>query len=243
MLQLAQWLFALVGLMLAAPVVIFIRRLRRPRPRLPINAELANFAQAKGWSFAQSDAGVPADLPTGWLRALTSSPSNVVRGVAGQWPFTAYEMEFAVPGDNEPPGHVCAILVEMPVPCPAIYVGRRGAQETPLFGPVKAGSEVVQFESVEFDRRYRVSASNTRFAYDVLDATTLQGLLDLDAPSWELTSRGLRITSFQRLTPTNLLAYAKVAEFVMGGIGEFVWHQLGAVRETRPVSPGPAPAA
>lgn len=89
------------------------------------------------------------------------------------------------------------------------------------------GIHDIELESEDFNRRFRVHANDTKFAYDVLSPRTLQKLLTL--PKFEWSIDGATIVSWApgANDVPDLLARLSTLVSVVDGIPSFVWHDHG----------------
>jgi hypothetical protein len=89
------------------------------------------------------------------------------------------------------------------------------------------GLSDVELESEDFNRRFRVHASDPKFASDVLTPRTMQALLAQDCVSWRI--RGTDILGWYggKMEPAGVQAAVATLQTVVDGIPSFVWHDHG----------------
>jgi hypothetical protein len=165
---------AFAGLGGLAAAALGIERYRRAR----FVAE----AQARGWTYSARDRELPHrwqtwPFGTGRMRRAR----HVLRGSIGGRPCLAFEYTFRhrVPGGPQGPAEAVATwtvaAVAMPVRMPRIVVARLGP-----IGRIAAalGRQSVEFESEDFNRRFRVRSDDPRTASDVLHPRMMAALLE-----------------------------------------------------------------
>ena len=86
------------------------------------------------------------------------------------------------------------------------------------------GLDDIELESEDFNRRFRVSSNDRKFACDVLTPTTMELLLARSAPSWRIDGPDLVAWEDGRVTPARVLATLDVMGSIVTGIPTFVWH-------------------
>lgn len=116
---------------------------------------------------------------------------------------------------------VCALSLPAVLPrlelVPEGMLGRLGTM---------LGMQDIEFESEDFNRRYRVRCADPKFAYDALPPRTMEALLtrtalhlrlaDADALCWENGTH----------SPVQLLARLDALDAFLDGIPPFVWSDL-----------------
>ncbi|MBK5306331.1 MAG: hypothetical protein JJD92_06550 [Frankiaceae bacterium] len=227
-----------VGIALVIVVAVLGYRAEQKR-----RAMLAAFALSNGWTYVAYDES--------WCDRFTGSPfgegdnrkaGNVLQGRHGDYDMVAFEYSYQThstdsKGRRSTTTHryaVCA--VSLPAPLPGLELAPE-SMFSRLAGHL--GFSDVELESEDFNRRYRVTAGDPKFAYDVLHPRTMQALLSrpplhmrllyLDALCWE----------DGRLNPVDLLARLSTLELLVAGIPSYVWSDRAPSAEH---PPGGAPA-
>jgi hypothetical protein len=85
------------------------------------------------------------------------------------------------------------------------------------------GFDDIELESEDFNRKFRVHASDRKFACDVLSPRTMQALLASPAGSWRIEGKDIITWSPGRLTPSTIIAALATLQLVVDGIPSFVW--------------------
>ena len=92
-----------------------------------------------------------------------------------------------------------------------------------IFDKMKAafGWDDLDFESAEFSKRFHVSASDRRWAYDVITPRTMEFLLRCPNRELYLQGRELAVRSDHRLDPNEVEGLLNMAKTVLDGVPEF----------------------
>ena len=194
-------------------------------------AALQSFALSSGWTYTARD--------DSWCERFVGAPfgdgddrraSNVLQGPYEGTAMVAFDYQYEThstdsKGNRTTTTHRYAVCtLRLPAPLPGLELSPESAL-TRLAGHL--GFEDVELESEDFNRLYRVKARDPKFAYDVLNPRTMEGLLgrpalhmrllDVDAVCWESG----------RLAPVELLARLSTLKLLIGGIPSFVWSDQG----------------
>jgi hypothetical protein len=213
----------------AAFVAWFLWRQERQR-----RAALASFAAAKGWSFSVDD---PYDLPERWQSPPfgcgdSREASDVFSGTAPNgFPMLAFDYKY-VEHSTDSKGNrtsttyrfaVCA--VRLPCYLPALHVGKENLL-------TRIGSAIgiadIEFESEEFNRAFRVSCSDPKFASDVLHPRAMEMLLQHGrGAEWRFDGADMLSWRRGRLDIPDLLQRVDLMCRVVQSIPTFVWKDRG----------------
>ena len=191
-------------------------------------AELANLALAKQWQFSAED---PYDLPERWEgapfgRGYDRHARNVLTGAVEGHPMIAFDYSYKEDssegsGNRSTTTHhfaICALA--MPCPLPEVRVEPEG-----FLGRISTmlGTQDVELESEDFNRRFRVRCPDPKVAVDVLTPRTMQVLLD--AGRVHLRTGGGDLMQYEdgSLTAADLLNRTGLLARVLAGVPEFVW--------------------
>jgi hypothetical protein len=191
-------------------------------------AMLQSFALSNGWTYVARDDSWCERFYDGspFGQGQSRRASNVLTGSYEDAPMVAFDYSYETSttdskGNRSTTTHRFAICsLQLRVPLPRLELTPESAM-TRLAGHLGMGD--VELESEDFNRRYRVSASDPKFAYDVLNPRTMAALLarpvlhmrlmDADALCWESG----------RLEPADLLGRLSTLQLVIAGIPSFVW--------------------
>ncbi len=88
------------------------------------------------------------------------------------------------------------------------------------------GMQDIEFESEDFNRRFRVRADNPKLAYDVLPPRTMEALLTRPALHLRLLGADALCWESGSHSPADLLARLDTLAVLLDGIPDFVWSDL-----------------
>lgn len=169
-----------VGLVLVAVIFAGIYYLNAVRRDKRI-AQLRAFATAHGWRYDAEDPALvrmSSRDPFGTGHSRTAR--DVFRGTVDGHEFVAFEyfyQETRGVGDNQETQSYWYMVTRIATP-PSQYfleIEREGLVSG-FLGAL--GMRDLQLESEDFNKRFRIKAEPTRFAYDVLNPQTMQRMLD-----------------------------------------------------------------
>nr|WP_108869786.1 hypothetical protein [Tessaracoccus timonensis] len=105
------------------------------------------------------------------------------------------------------------------------------------FGPLNLGTGIfgfrndkagIQFELIEFNKAYKVTAADKRFAYDVLHQRMMRWLLDVGAPKFEIRPQGnIVVRGFDRWSLQDIEAANALLHDFFARVPDVVWKNLG----------------
>jgi len=224
-------ILALIAALAALALAVYWRHRRSVQRR----EALFVFATSRGWSFrvaedalAQQWVGTP--FGEGDRRKVT----NVVRGTVDGHPLTAFDYQYETTSSSSSSGsgqqgstqRFSVVVLGMPAYLPTVEV-------TPESLVDRVGSAVgvardLELESEDFNRRYRISAYDPKFASDVLTPRTMELLLG--RPSLAFRIQGTDIVSWQpgSLAPLEIVVRAGTLGAVLDGIPAYIWRDHGA---------------
>lgn len=197
-------------------------------------AALASFAAAKGWTFSAAD---PYELPDRWHVAPfgtgdSRAAHNIFSGTAPNgFPLLAFDYKYVEhstdsKGNRTSTTYRFAVCVlRLPCPLPALHVGR----ETVL---TRIGSAIgisdIEFESEDFNRAFRVSCSDPKFASDVLHPRAMEMLLQHGrGDEWRFEGADMLSWRSGRVDIPDLLQRVDLMCRVVQSIPTFVWKDRG----------------
>jgi len=93
------------------------------------------------------------------------------------------------------------------------------------------GHQDIEFESHEFSSKFHVQAADRKFAYDVVNAQTMQYLLGCGGWSLELSGSAAIIYTGKRWKVPDFALGLEVLTGFVEHIPHFVWKQLGSAQE------------
>jgi hypothetical protein len=230
----------LVVLVIAVVAVVAVLAYQADQKR---RALLQGFALSNRWTYtARDDSWCERFVGTPFGEGDNRRATNILAGDNAGSPMVAFDYVYEThstdsKGNRSTTHHrfaVCSLQMRAPLP---------GLQLTPesafsrLAGHLGFGD--VELESEDFNRRYRVTARDPKFASDVLHPRTMAlllsrpalnlRLLDVEALSWESG----------RLQPADLLARLSTMHAVLDGIPSFVWSDHALPVDHQPVEHQP----
>jgi hypothetical protein len=203
LLFLPAWFIALFVLFVTVAITLAIMTHLKEKKRAET---LQEHAQANGWDYLSRDRD---DRPrryrgfTPFGQGHTRYAFNVMTGEHEGTHFELFDYHYAITknsGKNTSTTHyyhkICTLT--MPIPSPGLTIQREHIGHK-ILGAVGAGD--INFESDEFSRRYWVKSKDRRFAYDVIDARTMEFLLDNPGWHWQWNGNTLLLHKQGKLGP------------------------------------------
>lgn len=139
-------------------------------------ATLARFAASRGWSFVAEDdswAGIAGDEPFGEGHSLQAR--YVMRGQYGGLASVVFEYRWVTGWGRQREAHGAGVYaLGLPVDLPGVHIRSEYLMDT---AARLLGAQDIELESEEFNRAFRVRATDARFAYDLLNPRTMEALL------------------------------------------------------------------
>ena len=230
------WLIVVVALAVVGAVAYLRWRAEQQRRQA-----LASFALSKGWSYAASNPRlVDAWQGTPFGQGDHRRTANVITGETSGLPLTAFDYSYQThssdsKGNRSTQTHrytICALRL------PAYLPGLEVTTDNVLrrLGDALGFGDDVELESEDFNRRFRVSARDRKFATDVLNPRTMELLLARRPLRWRITGADILSWDDGQLTPTRLLEVSSTLAAVVAGVPSFVWRDAG-------LQPGRQPGA
>jgi hypothetical protein len=220
---LAPYLFAV--LFVASIVWTYVRNRKR-------RDALVQLCAARGWGYAADDPTLCwrwSGQPFG--QGDNPKAVNVVTGTASGHPFTAFDYSYETHTSNPRGGRtttthqfaVCA--VPMPAPLGSVEV----VPENPLTRAAGAVGLMrdIKLESEEFNRRFRVAATNPKLASDLLTPRTMEFLLSAPALAWRTEGADVLSWHAGHIDGEWIVTAVGVVDRVLDGIPAFVWKDRG----------------
>lgn len=221
--------FALFGLfaigIVAAIVLRYVAEQRR-------REQLVQFCAQRGWEYAAS---VP-DLAYRWAaqpfgQGDRRRVANVVRGSEAGRPFTAFDYSYEThttdsKGNRSTTTHrFIVVAAQLPARLGMVEVMPDNAFLR--LGATLGIGQDIHLESDDFNRRFRVRASDAKLASDVLHPRTMEFLLAASSQSWRIEGTDLLGWEKGTIDPVTLLRVLGVLNGVADGVPAFVWKDHG----------------
>lgn len=195
---------------------------------------LVGFCAAEGWGYTARDDSVPSrwrgtPFDTGHNRRSR----NVINGVAHGRSFVAFDYSYQTDSRRRGLGadqnggtqHFAVLGVSLPSWLPTMQIVPASVLSR-FEAAIGIGSEI-QLESEDFNRRFRVTARQPKFASDVLSPSTMQALLSSPVLAWRIEGAELIAWASGKLDPADLLVRLATVRAVVEGIPDFVWADHG----------------
>jgi hypothetical protein len=192
-------------------------------------AELTSWAQANGWTYTEN-AGEMVDRFVGapFGRGFGRAAKHLLTTRMGGRPVVAFEYSYKERRGSGKDQRTVTYTFEVvatttPAPRPTLQVTAEHLG-TRLLNAI--GMDDLQLESEEFNRTFRISADDAKFAYDVLHPRTMEWMLS-DSRARELPFRFERsdVLTWEsgRLNPQRAAWAAGYLLDVVDRVPEFVW--------------------
>jgi hypothetical protein len=216
---------AVLAVALAAWYALWLREKRR---RLALLA----FCASKGWQFRLDD----PSLAGRWQRAPfgigeSRRSRDVMTGTDRGRPFVAFDYSY-VTESSDGNGHrsrtthrFAVVAVALPGWLPDVQVVPENLLHR-MAHVVGLGSDI-ELESEDFNRRFRVTAHDPKFASDVLAPRTMQALLQGPAVAWRIEGSDVLAWTPGETSSVDVLSRLDLLHRVVDGIPSFVWHDNG----------------
>ena len=197
---------------------------RRAKQR---QAECLAWATARGWTYTPRDRSL-AKLAWGppFGTGSDRDATDVLTGPFEQRRALCFTYTYETSSSNgettSSTKHYFAIYaLATPRPVSTLQVGREG-----VLGRLAraVGLHDIEFESEEFNKRFKVRSDDRKLASDVLHPRMMQWLLDNDAAGFVLVDGQAFIAQRGRLELAAIDQWLGYLEQVIGQIPEFVWN-------------------
>jgi Protein of unknown function (DUF3137) len=192
---------------------------------------LMQWATNSGFAYADED--------DAWCARWNGSPfaegdhrraRNVVTGATDNKPFAAFDYTYQTHSSDGRGGrtttthHYVVASVQLPTFLPRLQVTPENVL-TRLGNAV--GFDDIELESEDFNRKFRVSCDDPKFASDVLSPRTMQLLVSRPVPSWRIEGTDVVAWHEGRMSPALVLSMLQTLCAVIAGVPSFVWHDHG----------------
>ena len=216
---------AIIGLAVFAVVYGY----RRNKQRL---AALAALCASEGWQFTPQD---PFGLPQRWGghpfdQGYDRTAENVITGDHDGMALVAFDYSYkedstgADGKSSTTTYHHAVVALRMPCALPGLQIAPEG-----IFSRLGnlLGFQDIELESEEFNRRFRVTCPDPKFASDALMPRTMEFLMANDTLPFRLIGTDAVSFASGALEPYVILRGAHILAGVIGGIPSFVWKDYG----------------
>ncbi len=222
----------LIGLAVVAVfalvVFVVVRHFKEVRKR---REDLALWAAQRGFEYSQKDphnlVGLDFHLFTegdgrGCENVLTGTWEGMSVRLADYWYYTE---------NNDSRGHssrsyerFSILLTTIDAALPHVRIGHENLLSRLID---KLGFDDIQFESEQFNRRFRVLADDRQFAYKLVDARMIEWLLNVGGSHcYEVNGQWVLVHS-KRLPPNELTALLHAGKEFIEQVPRLVWADYG----------------
>jgi hypothetical protein len=213
----------LISLLVMAIAVAFIyRRWQATRTRADLVEDLAT---KHGWSYNANEPGLvdkwPGD-PFG--KGVDRKATNVLRGSWDDRKFVAFDYSYRPAGarSGKEPWRFGVVAMQLPAELPFLEV-----EHEDLLGDTLDPRPDIRFESEIFNRSFRVTSDDERYARAVVHPRLMELLVDRGEIGWRIDGEHLVGWYAGSHTPADLDRHlrllGRIAELVPG----FVWADYG----------------
>lgn len=195
----------------------------------------AQFAQSHGWTWvAEDDTWVDRWSGPPFDQGDHRRAKNVLQGQRDGRPIAAFDYSYQThstdsKGNRTTSTHryaVCA--VGMPTQLPRLEV----THENVLTRAGRAlGFADIELESEDFNRKFRVSCPDRKFATDVLHPRQMDMLLQKGVVAWRMEGSDLLCWDDGQHSPAQVLERLSLLDDILDGIPSFVWRDRGVTLE------------
>jgi hypothetical protein len=195
---------------------------------------MAAFAASRGWTYAESDDSL-LDRFEGEPFGVGQDREavNVIRGSAHDRPMVAFDYSYVTTSTStDANGHshterhthpFSVVVVNTGVVMPALSVAPEGMISR-LIG--RLTNSDIELESEEFNRAFRVTCPNRRFASDVLHPRMMQLLLQWPELAWRFDADSLLAVRPGSHDVQEIDAKLAALDTILDNVPDFVWQEV-----------------
>ena len=195
---------------------------------------MAAFAAGRGWVYSESDASL--------LERFEGEPfgvgedreaTNVIRGTAHDRPMVAFDYSYVTTSTStDANGHsrterhthpFSVVAVNLGAVMPALSVTPEGMISR-FFG--RLTNSDIELESEDFNRAFRVTCPNRRFASDVLHPRMMELLLQWPELAWRFDADSLLAVRAGSHDVAEIDAKLAALDAILDNVPEFVWKEV-----------------
>lgn len=190
-------------------------------------AVVADWAAQRGWRYVARDQRWEGLLPGfPFDRGMFPRAQNVLTGAFGPYAAAAFDYSYRSDSRNDflIAQRFGVHVLRVPAALPWVHL----SPETLADRAAKLlGAQDIDFESEEFNRVYRVQASDPRFASDLVNPRTMELLMQCGAPDLRVYGRHLVVVTAGRLDLDLVDTALTLLAGVCGNLPSFVWSERG----------------
>lgn len=213
-----------IGLLLAMSAAVSAQGRAKKRRK-----KLTDFAAQCGLSYSPDTGGLHeryasfAYFDRGDRRSRRSA--NLISGRRGGLEWEMFDFWNGPDGSEQKPrGGLGVVIANLPASFPKTRI-----RSESIIDHVSSfvGMNDIEFESEEFSRRYHVSASDRKFAYDLIHPRMMEYLLAAPTVDWQLGGRTILLIRSRRYRVDELSGAMKLVEGFVRLIPQYVRQDRG----------------
>lgn len=185
-----------------------------------LSGPLRRIAAANGWTFRKK----AGDVAVGWRgtpfgSGTRCSSSCVINGTVDGRGFKAFNYNVTTPsGRSKSTEYFSVVALDLRIDLPVVEIRETaGGVEQAL------GLSRIEFEHEGFNRRYRVSAADAKYASDVLSPRTIEAVLAGRIVNLRIGGGRAVAWAVGRLEVDEVLGWSRALVTVVDRVPDFVW--------------------
>ncbi len=190
---------------------------------------LSAFALQNGFSFNASPGDLHAQFEAfePFDQGHSRRSSNLIHGRRGSVDWEMFDYKYTTgSGKHQQTHHYGIVLAKIDLALSKMRIRPEGFFDK-LAGMV--GFEDIDFESEEFSKRYYISSTDRKFAYDLIHPKMMEYLMAAPASDWQLGGRIVMIIKSRHYSVDELPGVMRLIEGFVQLIPEYVRQDRGAV--------------
>lgn len=118
---------------------------------------------------------------------MNATVKYIFEGKTGDMPFMAFQYQYTTgSGKNRQTHYYMVAVCEMPIWLPQLSISTEGFFDT--VGKFFGGQDM-QFESHEFNEKFRITGTNEKFAHDILHPQMMEWFMHVVPPGFQMRDR------------------------------------------------------
>jgi hypothetical protein len=209
-------------LAMAIAAAFIYRRWQASRTRADLVGDLA---AEKGWSYNANEPGLVGKWPGDpFGKGEDQQARNVLRGTYGDRKFVAFDYSYQPFGarSGKQPWRFGVVAMQLPAELPFLEV-----EHESLLGDTLDPRPDIRFESEIFNRSFRVTSGDERYARAVIHPRLMELLLDRGEIGWRIDGEHLLGWYAGSHTPADLDRHLRLLGRIADLVPAFVWADYG----------------
>lgn len=187
------------------------------------------WARSRGWTYSERDDSFAERFDgTPFGQGDSREARNVVQGKHEGRPVIAFDYSYQTHSTDSKGNRTTTthrfnvVAVGLPAALPTLQVASEG-----LFGSIgrALGFHDIELENEQFNKRFKVTSGDRKFAYDVLNPRTMELLMAETGPAWRIERGDLLGWERGRLEPALIERQLSFLCRLADGIPRFVWEE------------------